>query len=81
MKINVVRIGNSFGIRIPKPFLEQCNIKNHVEVEVVDETITLKPCTGSPRAGWAAAFKSMHKHGDELVIADKIDADLSEWQW
>jgi antitoxin component of MazEF toxin-antitoxin module len=28
MKIDLVRIGNSRGIRIPKPLIEQCGLGN-----------------------------------------------------
>ena len=34
MKINVVRIGNSRGIRIPKAVLVQCRLGLTVELEV-----------------------------------------------
>jgi len=34
MRARVVKIGNSQGIRIPKPLLEQTGIMNDVELEV-----------------------------------------------
>ena len=43
MKIPVVQIGNSKGIRIPQPILRQCNIDEEVELEVDRENIVLKP--------------------------------------
>ena len=34
MKTNLIRIGNSRGIRIPKPFIEQCGLGETVELRV-----------------------------------------------
>ena len=56
MKISIIRIGNSHGIRIPKPFLEQTGLKGEVEVEVRDGTLVVRPAA-EPRAGWAAMLQ------------------------
>ena len=37
MKTRIVRIGNSQGIRIPKPLLEQTGLHDEVEVSVQDD--------------------------------------------
>ena len=41
MKTNVIRIGNSHGIRIPKTLLEQCRLRDEVELEVRDDHLLL----------------------------------------
>ena len=41
MKVPVVRIGNSRGIRIPKAILEQLEISDQVELEVENRQIIL----------------------------------------
>lgn len=77
MKIPVVRIGNSKGIRIPKPMLEHCKINDEVELEVEGNCILIKPLIQKPRQGWANEFKIMHKKRDDnLVIEDVLDDDL-----
>lgn len=43
MQTRIVRIGNSQGIRIPKPLLEQAGIGDRVEVEVQDGQIAIRP--------------------------------------
>lgn len=43
MKGKIVRIGNSQGVRIPKPLLEEAGISGPIEVTVVDEGILLSP--------------------------------------
>ena len=82
VKLKIVQIGNSQGIRLPKLLLAQCGIKNEVEVEAVDGTIVLRP-TKKPRAGWAESFAEMAKHSsDALILPDiKNDFDEGEWEW
>lgn len=80
MKTDVIRIGNSKGVRLPATILKQCGIGSKVEIIVRDDEIVLKPIK-SPREGWADSFKQMHERGDDkLIIADEIDAELLE-EW
>ncbi len=43
MNIQLISIGNSKGIRIPKAVLEQCGVEEEFVMEIVDENIMLKP--------------------------------------
>ena len=80
MKADIIKIGNSKGIRIPASLLKQCGIDKKVEIEIRHNNIILKPVK-SPREGWAAAFREMSKRGDgQLLIPDEIDSDLLE-EW
>ncbi len=60
MKVAIIPIGNSKGIRIPKPMLEQCRFGKSVEIEVENNRLILRP-VGRPRSGWEDAFKAMPK--------------------
>lgn len=84
MRVRVVKIGNSQGIRIPKPLLDQTGIGEDVELEVSESQIILRPIS-NPRSGWEAAFKTMAKKGhDALIIDENTFAhswDEEEWQW
>ena len=85
MKVNVVRIGNSRGIRIPKTILDQCRVTDAMELEVQGNQLLLRPATG-PRAGWDDAFRRMHHQGDDqLLDQDHAEVatswDRTEWQW
>ena len=84
MKIPIIRIGNSQGIRLPKAVLEQCGIEESVEMTVVGNTISISP-KRSARKGWSEAFSKMRKSNDDRILddADTIvnDWDAREWQW
>ena len=81
MKVNVVRIGNSKGIRIPKPLLQQCEITEAVELTVDGRRIVLAPVRSKPRQGWDAAARRMRAvNDDKLLIPDAFEEDIEvEW--
>jgi len=84
MRAHIVKIGNSQGIRIPKPLLDQTGIKDDVELEVNKTQIIIRPVL-NPRLGWDNAFKSMAQNNDDTLIngTDTISHswDDEEWQW
>ena len=51
MRTRVIKIGNSQGLRIPKPILEQTGIKDDVEIEVEKNQIIIRPVRHA-REGW-----------------------------
>jgi len=84
MRARIVKIGNSQGIRIPKPILEQTGIMEDVELEVEKNQIIIRPIS-NPRTGWDIAFKTMSEKKDDVLIygTDNITHswDEDEWQW
>jgi len=85
MQVNVVKIGNSRGIRIPKKVLDQCQVDDVLELTVKENNILLRPVHRKPREGWAAAIEAVHeKLGNEEIDHGWMDADLSDdrgWEW
>jgi antitoxin MazE len=63
-------IGNSQGICIPKPLLEQTGLCGEVEICAQDDTLIVRPAR-RPRAGWAAAFREMARRGDDALVDDE----------
>ena len=55
MKISVIPIGNSRGVRLPKAVLDECKFTDAAELTVEDGRVVLTP-VHAPRAGWAEAF-------------------------
>jgi antitoxin MazE len=84
MKTRIVRLGNSQGIRIPKPFLEQTGLSGEVEIRVQENSLIITP-TRKPREGWALAFAAMAKNGDDFLVGGDFPSttswDEAEWEW
>lgn len=84
MRARIVKIGNSQGIRIPKPLLEQLKINEDVDIEVENNQIVIRPVS-NPRVGWNDAFRKMAENGDDFLIDGEQNIthtwDETEWQW
>ena len=83
MKVDVVRIGNSRGIRIPKPILEHCGFGAQVEMTVKGAILEIAP-TRAIRESWDNAFEAMAAAGDDHVLFPEDMShvwDESEWEW
>jgi antitoxin MazE len=82
MLINIIQIGNSQGIRLPKSILEQLQIDTKVDMEIEDDKIILKSVNKSPRKNWEKKFEQMHLNSDDkLFIEDSVDLDMEDWEW
>jgi len=84
MRARIIKIGNSRGIRIPKPILDQLDIDTDVEIEVENNQIIIRPVSNT-RLEWDAAFRSMAENGDDGLIDGESSIthtwDETEWQW
>lgn len=74
MEVQVINIGNSKGIRLPKAILEQYNISDSLELILEKGRIILKP-KSIPRKGWEKSFRQMHANGDDNLLFDDIFED------
>ena len=81
MKINIIKIGNSQGIRIPKTIIEQCKFRDSVEMEIKDGNLVLS--SHQVRQGWSNSFQTMAANkDDELLINETISTEYDEeWEW
>jgi antitoxin MazE len=84
MKANIIRIGNSRGIRIPKILLQETHLPDEVELEARGAQIVIRPAE-RPRDGWEERFSAMAAAGDDtLLVADGRPLsswDKEEWEW
>jgi antitoxin MazE len=83
MRAELVRIGNSRGVRIPKLLIEQCGLGDKVELRVENDCLVIS-AERRPRQGWEEAFRSAGPalHDDLLLAtAQPNEFDRKEWQW
>ena len=83
MKAELIRIGNSRGIRIPKAVLDQCGFRRQVEMRVEGASLIISPVEGA-RGGWDEAFKAMAERGDDAALLPESlehSFDEAEWEW
>jgi len=81
MKAQIIKIGNSHGIRIPKAVLEETRMSGEVELEVTADGILIRNIK-KPRADWDAAFKSLNDRDDDLALNRPATGfEQKEWQW
>ena len=82
MRANIVRIGNSRGLRLPKPLLEQCGIGEVVDLAVEDGRLIVTPLR-HPRVGWAEAAREAAAREDDRLLDFEMPTtfDRTEWEW
>ena len=85
MKTKLIQIGNSKGVRIPKPLIEQSGLSEDIELILKDNEIVLRSANG-PRKNWNQAFQKMARHGDDQLLDPEFvespgQWDESEWTW
>jgi antitoxin MazE len=85
MQVHIRRIGNSQGIILPRPLLQQAGIEDEVDLEVIDGAIVLRSVKSNPRADWDKLFQRAieagHKPEKDLFEGMSNDFDQTEWQW
>jgi len=81
MKASIIQIGNSQGLRIPKPILKQCGFSGEVELEVHDKKLIITTAAHF-RRNWEKAFKAMARNGDDQLIEFAQNQwDEEDWEW
>lgn len=82
MKTQIIQIGNSQGIRIPKVLLEESRIIGEVDLELHPDGILIRNAQ-KPRSDWDAQFKAMAENEDDVLIGGRSanEFDKKEWQW
>ena len=81
MKVDIIPIGNSRGIRIPKAVLDQCGFESSADLAVEQGRLVIRP-TQPVRQGWESAFKRMAERQDDQLLDTPAPAfDDAEWTW
>ena len=85
MKTKLIRIGNSQGVRIPKPVIEEIGLSEEIEMILEDNQIILRS-SEETRKDWDHSFKKMAKEDDDQLLDQKdieqpSQWDETEWTW
>ncbi len=75
---HLVKIGNSQGIRIPKPLIQQAHLEGkELDIQVVNQGILVTP-SKKPRENWKQAIeKILATNGLEATDSEWLDASLT----
>ena len=83
MRAELVRIGNSRGVRIPKPLIEECGFGDTVEIHVEKRRLIIE-AQRRPRAGWEKRFKAASRREPDGLLFEGLPPnafDQDEWEW
>lgn len=83
MKARLVRIGNSRGVRLPKPLIEQAGLTEEVELVVREGEIAIMRSAGE-RDGWSEAAQRLAPRPEGQFLDDgpvPTRFDEEEWEW
>lgn len=84
MRAPVRKMGNSSGVIIPKPILQQIGIEvgDHLDMTLEQDRIVLVPLSRHPRADWAKAAQDIAQAGDDaLVWPEFSNSDDTKLEW
>jgi antitoxin MazE len=82
MRARLVKIGNSRGIRLPKPLIEQARLTEEVEVEVRDGALIIT-APNRVRSGWAEAALELRERDLDRLLDEPVATrfDNKDWKW
>lgn len=83
MKVKLVCIGNSRGIRIPKAILEQCGLREAAELRVEKDGLVITR-EQRPRQGWEEAFGAARPSSKDELLLEALPSsafDREDWRW
>ena len=84
VKMRIIKIGNSRGIRIPKVLLDQAKLGDEIEMEVQGDKLIVSSIR-NPRQGWDEQFVQMASRGDDTLLDSEVTSpsswDKDEWEW
>jgi antitoxin MazE len=76
MKTNLVQIGNSKGVRLPRAVMEQSQLTDELELEVGDGVVVLRAIR-SVRKNWQEdAANCRASSEDDLADWDAVSSDF-----
>lgn len=82
MRARLIRIGNSRGVRLPKPLIEEAGLGTEVEISVRQGEVVIRPAAGA-RSGWDEAARKVRLERGEVLLEQETPTkfDREDWKW
>jgi antitoxin MazE len=82
MITTIRKMGNSQGVLIPKPLLQQAGLLDKAEMLVEGDTLILRKPKAHPRSGWDEAGRKLLAMGEPTpVLLDFPNEDDDNLAW
>jgi antitoxin component of MazEF toxin-antitoxin module len=88
MQARIEKIGDGFGLKLPKRMLEACGLGDEADVTVRDKTLVIAPARQPARLGWAEAIEKIPQEALDRDYTDlqafretPEEWDSHGWQW
>ena len=83
IKLELIRIGNSKGLRLPSWLIETLGFEKTINVVIAKDQLILSP-DKKKREGWDQSFQRMAKNSDDVLLDKEFienDWDKEDWTW
>jgi len=77
MRTNLINIGNSKAVRLPKAVIEQAGLTSELEIEVPAGAVVIRSARQT-RRDWASAAAACHQACDDRL--DDWDATIGDFE-
>ena len=88
MQAKIEKIGDGFGLLLPKELLDACGFGSEATVTVKNRALIVTPGPRRARAGWAEALRAIPQAELDRDFAElqafretPHEWDATEWQW
>ena len=88
MQTKIKKIGEGFGLLLPKKLIDACGFGSEATVTLQNKTLIVTPGSRQVREGWAEALRGvpqvdLNRDFEELqTLREAPDEwDAKEWQW
>ena len=86
---NIIQIGNSKGLRIPKTLLNACGFVKEVFISIDENSLIITPAHKKKRKNWSEDAKKLANESSEssessdssVIFSSGNDFDISQWEW
>ena len=88
MQTTIEKVGDGFGLLLPKELLDACGFGREATVTVENKMLIVTPGPRRPREGWAEALRRIPQEELDRDFAElqafretPHDWDSTDWQW